>query len=393
MGSCCTSDASQLAIDKYNTNRPEKRCVNESVELEENTKPSELIECFRLCSMIKVSKLLDNGLMSNFTDWNIFELHDICGHNTLLICTDYIFLKLNLYTNLNISQNKFLLFLQTIESGYLNIPYHSSLHATEVMINSFHFLINSNLIVSDLEKFIILLSAAAHDYKHPGYNSAFLVQTNHEIAVEYNNKTPLLEYMHATETLKLLSDEKHNGFLQTFTDSKIKYIKETIKSMIIGTAPEKHKGHMQKLTELQTINNYKSSDLVNDYKKDIMMIGLHCADIGSVCKSYDLFSQWWIVNILTEWLWFIQGDKEKELQLSNILIWKMMDKNNIHEIPDWLFQFIQSLFVPLLEKWSMLFSENIQFNVWCEQLKTNNRKLKEEGFSDHFQNCIVEKQV
>eukprot|EP01084_Bolivina_argentea_P279401 477658_1 len=368
----CTN-ATDTTVDE-NKCRPAKKQTD--VSLKSDTKHVELVEFFRFSSMKEVSELLENGMLSDFTDWNIFALYDICGHHTLLICANYLFLKLNLYDTLNISQDEFLLFLQKIESGYLEIPYHSSLHGTDVMVNSFHFLINSNLIVSDLDRFIILLSAVCHDYKHPGFNSSFLMQSNHEIAIKYKNKTPLLEYMHANETLEVLSNKKYNGFLQQFTDSEIGYIKETVNDMILGTAPEWHGKHMQKLKDLN--KSTELNDIIKTHKKDVMMIALHCADIGSVCKSYDLFCKWWIINIFREW--FIQGDKEKELKLSKT--WKMMDRDNIDKIPEWLYEFIQKLFIPLQQQWALLFSKEKQFTIWCENLVENNKKLQQLGFGD-----------
>eukprot|EP00483_Globobulimina_turgida_P009793 UN09812 len=121
------------------------------------------------------------------------------------------------------NKNKLLSFVCLIEKGYLNIPYHCSLHATDVMINTFHFLIKSELIMNDFDKIMLLITALCHDYKHPGFQAAFLINSKHEIARRYTDKS-ILEQMHIAQTLKVIENEKYN-FLENFDTNKVKYFK------------------------------------------------------------------------------------------------------------------------------------------------------------------------
>ena len=81
-----------------------------------------------------------------------------------------------------------------IERGYRSdIPYHTSTHAADV-VQAVSNLIGSRGFgerLSHLEKFSVLMAAAVHDYEHPGVNNAFLVKTRHELAVLYNDQSPL----------------------------------------------------------------------------------------------------------------------------------------------------------------------------------------------------------
>ena len=52
------------------------------------------------------------------------------------------------------------------------------------------------------EQFSLLIAALAHDVAHPGVNNPFLVDTGHELALRYNDKSPL-ENMHCSRLFSI----------------------------------------------------------------------------------------------------------------------------------------------------------------------------------------------
>eukprot|EP01084_Bolivina_argentea_P075428 136748_1 len=204
-----------------------------------------------------------------------------------------------------------------------------------------------------------------HDYKHPGFQSSFLIKSKHEISIKYTDKS-ILEQMHIAETIKVLQNDKYN-FLSNIDTNKVKYFKKCLNDMILGTDLTFHKNHMKKLNE---IGDQKKED----NKLDIMVIGLHVADVVSICKSWNIFEEWGR-RIFNEW--FIQGDKEKELGLEiSKNCDRDKDKDKINDIHS---NFIMNFMLPFYEKWSSVFKEKQEFSVWCKQLIDNNHKLKTEG--------------
>jgi hypothetical protein len=89
-------------------------------------------------------------------------------------------------------------FLARIARGYHAQPYHNALHGADVCQAIFYLLTTGGLghHLSAEYRFAILLAAAVHDVGHPGFNNIFLSQTNHPLALTYNDRSPL-ENMHA----------------------------------------------------------------------------------------------------------------------------------------------------------------------------------------------------
>lgn len=57
--------------------------------------------------------------------------------------------------------------------------------------------------LTPLEIGIMYMAAAVHDYQHPGLNNPYLVNSRHELAIRYNDKSPL-ENHHASSAFFLM---------------------------------------------------------------------------------------------------------------------------------------------------------------------------------------------
>jgi len=79
--------------------------------------------------------------------------------------------------------------LTLVESYYRPNPYHNSTHAADVMQATAYFLRKPKFrsIFDSLDEAICLISAVVHDIDHPGKNSAFLCNSNNELAILYND--------------------------------------------------------------------------------------------------------------------------------------------------------------------------------------------------------------
>lgn len=79
--------------------------------------------------------------------------------------------------------------LTLIEANYHENPYHNSTHAADVMQATACFLMSKKVktYLDPLDEAICLLAAIIHDVDHPGRNTAFLCNSDNDLAILYND--------------------------------------------------------------------------------------------------------------------------------------------------------------------------------------------------------------
>lgn len=101
----------------------------------------------------------------------------------------------------------------SIQDGYLQNPYHNFAHgvdALQMLVLTGRKLPWDSLL-SPLTKTALMIAALAHDIGHPGLSNGFLVNVQDEMAVRYNDISPL-ENMHCTRLLELLQQDRNDIF-------------------------------------------------------------------------------------------------------------------------------------------------------------------------------------
>ncbi|CAJ1366317.1 unnamed protein product [Effrenium voratum] len=99
-------------------------------------------------------------------------------------------------------------FLDTLESRYdAQNPYHSNVHAAD-MTNALYFMfencgLQERTEVSETTVTCMFLAALGHDVGHPGFNNNFLINSRHEFALTYSDRS-VLENFHSAELMRLL---------------------------------------------------------------------------------------------------------------------------------------------------------------------------------------------
>merc|ERR1711977_387634 len=96
----------------------------------------------------------------------------------------------------------------------------------------------ADLIFTELDQFAILVSAVAHDIGHPGVNNPFLIEASHELALRYNDKSPL-ENMHCSKLFTLCANADSNIFASMARD-QYREIRRHCIEMILHTDMVQH---------------------------------------------------------------------------------------------------------------------------------------------------------
>uniref|UniRef100_UPI003AAD8F26 3',5'-cyclic-AMP phosphodiesterase 4B-like isoform X2 n=1 Tax=Centroberyx gerrardi TaxID=166262 RepID=UPI003AAD8F26 len=298
--------------------------------------------------------------LENINKWglNIFRVADH-SHNRPLTCIMYtIFQERDLMRTFKIPTDTFVTFMLTLEDHYhSDVAYHNSLHAADVA-QSTHILLSTpalDAVFTDLEILAAIFAAAIHDVDHPGVSNQFLINTNSELALMYNDES-VLENHHLAVGFKLLQEDNCDIF-QNLTKKQRQTLRRMVIDMVLATDMSKH---MSLLADLKTMVETKkvtsSGVLLLDNYTDRMQVlrnMVHCADLSNPTKSLDLYRQW-TDRIMDEF--FHQGDRERERGME---ISPMCDKHTA-SVERTQVGFIDYIVHPLWETWADLVHPDAQ---------------------------------
>jgi len=142
--------------------------------------------------------------------------------------------------------------------------------------------------MTNLERFIILISAGTHDVAHPGNTNLFEINSKSNLALAYNDKSVLENY-----TLFIFFNFLNNHNMNIFSDMDVIEIKSTRRmfiSNIIATDMANHFGESKKLKE---ILNSENLDLTNQENKELIMSSIvHLSDISNPFKPFNVYKKW-----------------------------------------------------------------------------------------------------
>uniref|UniRef100_A0A3P8WKW9 Phosphodiesterase n=1 Tax=Cynoglossus semilaevis TaxID=244447 RepID=A0A3P8WKW9_CYNSE len=298
--------------------------------------------------------------LENINKWglNIFNVADH-SHNRPLTCTMYtIFQERDLIRTFKIPTDTFVTFMLTLESHYhSDVAYHNSLHAADVA-QSTHILLSTpalDAVFTDLEILAAIFAAAIHDVDHPGVSNQFLINTNSELALMYNDES-VLENHHLAVGFKLLQVENCDIF-QNLTKKQRQTLRRMVIDMVLATDMSKHMGLLADLKTMVETKKVTSSGvlLLDNYtdRMQVLRTMVHCADLSNPTKPLDLYRQW-TDRIMDEF--FHQGDRERERGME---ISPMCDKHTA-SVERTQVGFIDYIVHPLWETWADLVHPDAQ---------------------------------
>ena len=263
---------------------------------------------------------LDDKVLARLTDqvegeWStdMFEVARLTNNRPLTFVGQVAFAQHDLVDACGLPEGKVLAFLQAMDSGYRgDIPYHTNVHAADVL-HSLNYLMAHGLAVKGnfgaVHILAALLAAVVHDYQHPGRSNQFLVDTGDELAMRYNDVSPL-ENMHLCEALKVLQRPEHN-FLADMAPQQHRHLRSTAISMVLGTDMSHHFEHLAEfkaqVTDQKRMRLAAQVELTDSQRQLVLKIALHVCDIANATKREDVYLKW-NNAIIDEF--YQQGDEE-----------------------------------------------------------------------------------
>ena len=297
--------------------------------------------------VLKQINLINYSNIEN-KDFDIFELEKNVGReNVLFIIGNYLFNKLSFSSVIKL--DKFNNWCKKIAIGYnRKNPYHNDLHAADVTQTSYIHLtygkINEKIKFNKISLCSIILSCICHDFKHPGVNNKFLMETKNKLAFRYNDLS-ILENMHIAQTFKLINENPECNIFYGLDSNTYKEIRKQMISCVLSTDMANHSKHIELMkTSIDKIKNNKENEAFSDTLQYMELV-VHSADISNPTKKYNIYLKW-AKLVVEEFLQ--QGDKEKALGLP-ISFDRKKVKLNLNQISfiDYVIDSYYSLYVTI----------------------------------------------
>ncbi|XP_033959993.1 3',5'-cyclic-AMP phosphodiesterase 4C isoform X5 [Pseudochaenichthys georgianus] len=289
---------------------------------------------------------------------DIFKVSEYSGKRPLTVTMYSVFQERDLLKSFKIPADTFITFMMTLEDHYhADTAYHNNIHAADV-VQSTHVLLSTpalEAVFTDLEILAALFASGIHDVDHPGVSNQFLINTNSELALMYNDSS-VLENHHLAVGFKLLQEDNCDIF-QNLSKKQRQSLRKMVIDMVLATDMSKH---MNLLADLKTMVETKKVTslgvlLLDNYSDRIQVLQnmVHCADLSNPTKPLELYRQW-TDRIMVEF--FTQGDRERDKGME---VSPMCDKHNA-SIEKNQVGFIDYIVHPLWETWADLVHPDAQ---------------------------------
>jgi hypothetical protein len=274
-------------------------------------------------------------------------------------------------------------FMEACDKEYPANPFHNFSHAVDVLhgVARLMTIIGSEAFLTDLEQFSLLVAGISHDLAHPGVNNGFLIEVGHELAIQYNDKSPL-ENMHCAKMYEIVGN-KDGTDCNIFASLTKEQHKEVRKHCIETILHTDMMGHGIMVKELQMTfemnrevfaaepgvssagsNTAAELEIFNspETKSLIMNNILHSADVSNPCRTWTV-TQAWAMACLEEF--FAQGDQEKTL---GVPVQFLNDRDKLNR-PNSQIGFIEFMIAPFfaaqVRLWPQLYElgDNLATNI------------------------------
>lgn len=121
-------------------------------------------------------------------------MEEASGNAPLSMLAFFLLKWSGLITHFRLKEAQLVAFLQRIEAGYPNNPYHNRMHAAGVL-QLMHLIIHKGglrrlKVVNKVTTLTCIIAAVCHDFEHRGVNNDFLIKARDPLAMVYNDKSP-----------------------------------------------------------------------------------------------------------------------------------------------------------------------------------------------------------
>uniref|UniRef100_A0A182JZY6 Phosphodiesterase n=1 Tax=Anopheles christyi TaxID=43041 RepID=A0A182JZY6_9DIPT len=257
-----------------------------------------------------------------------------------------MFVELNLLEKFNIPIVTLREWLYEVYKHYNDVPFHNYRHCFCVAQMMYTIAWHTNLVqrLGELEVLVLLVSCICHDLDHPGYNNIYQINARTELALRYNDISPL-ENHHCSIAFRLLEHPECNIF-RNMSKEMYKDVREGIIRCILATDMARHNEILTQFQEATPEFDYSNKVHTNL----LCMVLIKVADISNEARPMDV-AEPWVDRLLQEF--FAQSAAEKS---EGLPVTPFMDPDKVSK-PGSQVRFIGLVLLPLFEALGELLPE------------------------------------
>ena len=216
---------------------------------------------------------------------------------------------------LMLQRHQIMAFCRVIQIGYQNNPYHNFIHAADVMQTVHSIIHHANLApyFSDIELLALFVSAAVHDYDHPGVSNQFLISTRDQLAIRYNDLS-VLENYHVSQVHELFEKYPECDWTSCFCPTDRNYLKELMISLVLSTDMKQHFSILG-VFKTRFLKDERPESLSDEDKRVLLKTILHASDISNPVKKQGIYLEW-TKRVMSEFSKQGVCEKDRELPYS-----------------------------------------------------------------------------
>ncbi|XP_006610890.1 high affinity cGMP-specific 3',5'-cyclic phosphodiesterase 9A [Apis dorsata] len=297
----------------------------------------------------KFLNICDVSISSSVREWLRSPAFDArqWEDEELLLMLQTMFVELDLPQKFNIPLPILRNFLYEVYNNYNEVPFHNFRHCFCVaqMMYAISWAVDLPSRIGDLEVFILIVSCICHDLDHPGYNNIYQINARTELALRYNDISPL-ENHHCSVAFRVLEAPECN-ILASLDNPTYRVVREGIIRCILATDMARHNEILGQFTDIIPEFDYSSKAHINL----LSMILIKVADISNEARPMEV-AEPWLDRLLQEF--FKQSDAEK---LEGLPVTPFMDRDKVTK-PSSQVSFIGLVLLPLFEALGELFGKS-----------------------------------
>uniref|UniRef100_A0A3B4TPP4 Phosphodiesterase n=1 Tax=Seriola dumerili TaxID=41447 RepID=A0A3B4TPP4_SERDU len=270
----------------------------------------------------------------------------------IMVLLQVMYTDLDFIATFNIEPEVLQQFLFEVYRRYNNIPFHNFKHCFCVtqMMYGLIWLTDLRSKMDTIDLLIMLTSAVCHDLDHTGYNNAYQINARTELALRYNDISPL-ENHHCAVAFEIL-EKILSLILSACTFSNVTITQHYAVCIlfccncrcILATDMTRHNEILNKFKSILPVFDFTNKD----HKDVLMMILIKVSDISNEARPMEV-AEPWLDCLLQEF--YNQSDVEK---LEGLPVTPFMDRDKVTK-PSSQTGFIRFVLLPLFIELANLF--------------------------------------